>query len=263
MKPSKNSPAATNARPAVTRLRSETLIEKSARMNRTVAIANSALAIVSFIFTTDLLSHPSRWRRPESDHLERSQFEASGHRGRRDGAGRDTRRSRIGSRAIRLDIGADARSGLRGPSRRGTGAAALHDQDDPEARFLVTARQTNRTRIAPSTAMTMLSILIPLTSPLWKTAEAMYPPTRAPTMPRMIVPISPSRPPTIMFARNPAMAPSTIQLRIPIWPAFPDHRSFGVAGDARPPSPTVARGFCEGNRPTRSIAPRGCDPVRS
>ena len=37
---------------------------------------------------------------------------------------------------------------------------------DQEALFLVRARQTNRTMIAPTTAMTMLSILTLVTSPL-------------------------------------------------------------------------------------------------
>ena len=51
VKPSKNNPAATNASPAVTRLKSETLTERSARTNKAAAIANSALAMVSFILT--------------------------------------------------------------------------------------------------------------------------------------------------------------------------------------------------------------------
>ena len=51
---------------------------------------------------------------------------------------------------------------------------------------------TNRTMIAPITAMTMLSTLTPVTSPLWKTSLASQPPTTAPTMPRMIVPRIPS-----------------------------------------------------------------------
>src|SRR3990172_12508180 len=54
-------------------------------------------------------------------------------------------------------------------------------------------RTTTTTRIAPSVAMKMLSILMPSTVPILKTLVARNPPTSPPTMPRMTIITSPSR----------------------------------------------------------------------